>query len=196
MAAAISYDIQPSLAITKVKAITALEDWKKIVKMKPIPTNNNTLVKLKFSKCRIYWTKAELSSKAGIESFKNPNPRKSMANPMMNSAQDLLVFLPENNKGRLRAIKGRRITLILNVFPNPRMDTNQGVAVVPILAPIITPIASDNDKSPAFTKPIVITVVADDDCMAEVIKVPDRIPFTLLEVIAENVFLIFLPATF
>jgi len=61
---------------------------------------------------------------------------------------------------------------------------------------MITPMASDNDKRPAFTKLIVITVVADDDCMAEVIKVPDSIPFTLLEVIEENVLLIFLPATF
>ena len=45
----------------------------------------------------------------------------------------------------------------------PSHATSQAVTVVPILAPIITPIACESVSSPAFTKLTTITVVADDD---------------------------------
>ena len=46
---------------------------------------------------------------------------------------------------------------------NPSHETSQAVTVVPMFAPIMTPIAWANVKRPAFTKLTTITVVADDD---------------------------------
>ena len=45
---------------------------------------------------------------------------------------------------------------------NPK-EVTHAVSVVPILAPIITPIALPKVRSPAFTKLTTIIVVADDD---------------------------------
>ena len=57
------------------------------------------------------------------------------------------------------------------------------VMVVPMFAPIITPIDSTKLSKPAFTKLTIITVVAEDDCKRAVIKNPVVIPKNLLEVI-------------
>jgi len=59
----------------------------------------------------------------------------------------------------------------------------QPVNVVPILAPMMTPIACVSDKSPAFTKVISITVVADDDCTRIVTIAPVSTPTMLFFVI-------------
>lgn len=45
----------------------------------------------------------------------------------------------------------------------PRAEIIHAVTVVPILAPIITPIDWESVNKPAFTKLTTITVVADDD---------------------------------
>ncbi len=45
----------------------------------------------------------------------------------------------------------------------PSSDMIHAVTVVPILAPMITPIAWARDNRPAFTKLTIITVVALDD---------------------------------
>ena len=45
----------------------------------------------------------------------------------------------------------------------PSNDTIHAVIVVPMFAPIITPTACESVNRPAFTKPTVITVVADED---------------------------------
>ena len=50
----------------------------------------------------------------------------------------------------------------------PVSDNSHDVIVVPILAPIITPIACDSLIIPEFTKPTTITVVADDDWITAV----------------------------
>ena len=60
---------------------------------------------------------------------------------------------------------------------------SQLVAVVPIFAPIITPIACDNFIIPEFTKPTIITVVAAEDCISAVTPAPSATPFSGLEVI-------------
>ena len=57
------------------------------------------------------------------------------------------------------------------------------VIVVPILEPIITPIACDNFIIPELTKPTSITVTADEDCIAAVTPAPNTKLFRGLEVI-------------
>ena len=79
---------------------------------------------------------------------------------------------------------------------NPRRETIQAVIVVPMLAPIMTPIACTSVKSPAFTKLTTITVVADDDCMSAVIPTPVITLLNGFDVIAERKPLSLSPAAF
>ena len=69
---------------------------------------------------------------------------------------------------------------------NPSQATNQAVTVVPMLAPIITPIACTKVRRPAFTKLTTITVVADEDWMMAVIPRPVITRLKGLEVMAER----------
>ncbi len=54
--------------------------------------------------------------------------------------------------------------------------TSTDVMVVPILAPIITPIACVKFIIPAFTKPTTITVEADELCTIAVTNAPTATP--------------------
>ena len=90
-------------------------------------------------------------------------------------------------RGKLRAL-----IFILN----PKIEIIQAVMVVPILAPITTPIDSRRESNPALTKLTTITVVAEEDCMIAVISRPVKTPFILEEVMAAKIFLSFEPATF
>jgi len=58
------------------------------------------------------------------------------------------------------------------------------VSVVPMLAPMITEIDCAKVRSPALTNDTVITVVADEDCTAQVINVPVSMPVKRLVVMA------------
>ena len=78
----------------------------------------------------------------------------------------------------------------------PRSDTIHAVIVVPIFAPIITPTACERVKRPALTKPTVITVVAEEDWITEVIPTPVITPLKGFEVIAVRKPRILLPAAF
>ena len=78
----------------------------------------------------------------------------------------------------------------------PIKEMIQAVTVVPILAPIITPIDSVRLSNPALTKLTTITVVAEDDCTKAVSKNPVNTPFKRLEVMELNICLILDPATF
>jgi len=91
----------------------------------------------------------------------NSRPRKIRANPTIISPHDLLRLIFENSSGIDKPIRGRLRALILIL--NPKIDIIQAVTVVPILAPIITPIDSNNESSPALTKLTTITVVAEED---------------------------------
>ena len=57
------------------------------------------------------------------------------------------------------------------------------VSVVPMLAPMMTEMAWASVSSPAETNETVITVVADDDCTAQVTRVPVSMPVKRLVVI-------------
>ena len=73
---------------------------------------------------------------------------------------------------------------------------SQAVTVVPMLAPMITPMACRSAMRPEFTKPTTITVVAEDDCITEVIPNPVRTPLKGFEVILESRVRSLLPAAF
>ena len=62
------------------------------------------------------------------------------------------------------------------------------VAVVPMLAPMMTPTACDSRMMPEFTNPTTITVVAEDDWMTAVTSAPSSTPFSLLEVSFSSIF--------
>ena len=66
---------------------------------------------------------------------------------------------------------------------NPKMEMIQAVIVVPMLAPMMTPIACASVRSPALTKPTTITVVALEDCMTAVTPRPVRTPLKGFDVI-------------
>ena len=59
----------------------------------------------------------------------------------------------------------------------PSKATIQPVLVVPILAPIITPIAWEKLNTPAPTKPIVASVVAVEDWTIKVRPIPEHSDF-------------------
>ena len=61
------------------------------------------------------------------------------------------------------------------------------VSVVPMFAPMITEMACANVSSPADTNETVITVVADEDCTAQVTNVPVSIPVNLFVVIRAKI---------
>ena len=73
------------------------------------------------------------------------------------------------------AIKGKASFAIENFKPSNA--TIQPVLVVPILAPIMTPIALLKVRTPALTKPMVANVVAVDDCTTMVRVIPENIAF-------------------
>ena len=68
----------------------------------------------------------------------------------------------------------------------PNHATIHAVTVVPIFAPMITPIACVSVSNPAFTKLTTITVVADEDCITDVIPKPVKTPLNGLDVIADK----------
>ncbi len=104
-----------------------------------------------------------------------------------------MLFFEKNN-GKLIPIKGNDKKLRLTL--NPSNAIIQAVMVVPIFAPIITPTDAISESRPAFTKLTIITVVADEDCIVVVTKIPVKTPFIRLLVIAARICLILLPATF
>ena len=72
----------------------------------------------------------------------------------------------------------------------------QAVSVVPMLAPIMTDMAWASVRRPALTNETVITVVADDDCTAEVTNIPVNIPVNRFLVIVPKMWRSCEPAIF
>ena len=79
-----------------------------------------------------------LFCRSGMAPFKKSSPIKRKANPKMNSPSDLFLLFDENISGRAIPINGMDKVLIEN-FPNPNKEIIQAVTVVPIFAPMITP---------------------------------------------------------
>ena len=75
-------------------------------------------------------------------------------------------------------------------------DTSQPVTVVPILAPMITPMAWVRFMIPALTNPTTITVVAEELWITAVIPAPKSTPISLFFVRTSSSDFILLPAAF
>ncbi len=72
----------------------------------------------------------------------------------------------------------------------------QPVILVPILAPMIIPMAWATFIIPAFTNPTTITVVAEEDCIMAVTTVPSSIPLRGVFVSLYRISSSFSPAAF
>ena len=92
------------------------------------------------------------------------------------------------------AKRGRAKAAILTL--NPMAEIIHAVMVVPILAPIMTPILCTKVIRPALTKLTTITVVALELWMSAVIKIPVNTPMTLLRVMEDRIPLRRSPANF
>ena len=79
---------------------------------------------------------------------------------------------------------------------NPNTAMSQAVTVVPILAPIMTPIAFPSERSPAFTMLTTITVVPLEDWMRAVMMIPVMTLLNLVDVMAARNDLSLSPAAF
>jgi len=131
---------------------------------------------------------------SGIDSFKNWRPINNRANPIIKFPQFLICSRFPKVSAKPKPTNGNAIVLILTL--NPRIAINQAVTVVPILAPIMTPMDSVSVSNPALEKLTTIKVVAEDDCITEVIKNPVKTPKNLLEVILAKMERILFPASF
>ena len=119
---------------------------------------------------------------------------KRIPKPIMASARFLSFSRPKNIKGKKIPISIMAIGVICIL--KPKMETIQAVTVVPILAPMITPVDSMNVMSPAFTKLTTITVVVEEDCVIVVVVNPVRMPLNRVVVIPFRMARSLFPATF
>ena len=144
-----------------------------------------------------FWINASVSGcapRSGTELFRKLNPRNSNEKPMIISPIFFFFLDFAIIKTNPRPIRGIEITEISALKPNRAII--QAVMVVPMLAPIITPIDWVNVRRPAFTKLTTITVVALDDWIMAVIMKPVKILLNEFDVIAANTERSFEPATF
>ena len=141
-------------------------------------------------------SRAGYCSKSGMAPCSSCMPTSSRARPMTVCAIDFIFSLFEKMNNKLTAAKSMGRLNALDPSPSPSRVIIQAVAVVPMLAPMMTATAPPSDINPALTKPTTITVVADDDWMTAVTAVPVRMPLSGLSVILPKMVRIRLPAAF
>jgi hypothetical protein len=99
----------------------------------------------------------------------------------------------ENVNKKPKPTKGKAMALMLTL--KPRSVINHAVMVVPILAPMITLIASGKVNKEALEKLTTISVVAEEDCMTDVMRNPVAIPKNRFEVMVASMERILFPAS-
>ena len=161
IAAPISNGIQPSLSIMSVIAIVALEDWSTRVRIVPKRTKIRMLPKPQLVQLAMNDRTSGVLLRSGTEDFIKDSPRKSREKPMMNSP--MLWYLSFLNCIRTKPSRKRGMESAAMSNLKPSREMIQAVTVVPILAPIMTPMACFRVRSPALTKLTTSTVVALDD---------------------------------
>ncbi len=77
--------------------------------------------------------------------------------------------------------------MIFSAFSRPMIETSQAVIVVPMLAPITTPMACLSVISPALAKPTTITVVALLLWIRQVTAQPTSTAMGMLRVTARSI---------
>ncbi len=117
-------------------------------------------------------------------------PSIMIPNPRMIEDTSLLFFALEKSM-RIDPVKSRTGT-----SASTFIDTRNAVTVVPILAPMMIPVACTRFRSPEFTKPTTITVVAELDWMSAVTSAPIPTAFKGLAVTFSRMNLSFDPAAF
>ena len=182
------------LSMMSVIAIVADDDCSTSVSSVPKARNSSTEPK----PCEAQEvTKSRTSGDAlrsGTEFFMNDRPKKRRLKPTISSPMFWRWFFLEIENKKPNAISG--IAKIEISALKPRNDTIHAVTVVPIFAPMITPIACASVSKPAFTKLTTITVVAEEDWITEVTPSPVKTPLKGLEVMAVNNPRNFSPAAF
>ena len=160
MAQPIENGIQPLLHIIITMANVAAELWITMVISKPAMMKMST-------ERNPFWVydcrKANISGsdcRSGTDELIYCRPRNSTEKPMRNSPVDFHLFFCINSIGTAMPMMGTARAYMLTL--NPNIDIIQAVAVVPMLAPIITAIDSASVIRPAFTKLTTITVDADE----------------------------------
>jgi len=182
------------LRIMSVSATVALDDWSTRVRIVPIITKSST----DHTPCPDHdWmneSASGLDSRLGTEFFMNESPRKRRLNPTMISLMSRVLPFFERLITKPTAISG---TARMDMSAEkPKSAIIQAVNVVPMLAPIITPMAWVRVRIPAFTKLTTITVVALDDWITAVTPSPVTTPLKGLEVMDATNFLRPSPAVF
>ena len=112
----------------------------------------------------------------------------------MNSPRFFLLPLSEKISGMPTASRGMAKAAMSTLKPTAVII--HAVTVVPMLAPMMTPIASERVIRPAFTKLTTITVVAEDDWMRAVSVTPVSTPMNLFLVIHARILRRRSPANF
>lgn len=124
-----------------------------------------------------------LSSRIVEFSLRVVRPRKRRAKPIINSPPFLSPCFLQDKRMKAKNIKGTAIIPRLKLDPLKDSAKIQAVTVVPIFAPIMTPIALARAIRPAFTKLTSINVVAVEDWTRAVTTIPVRTHLNLFEVI-------------
>ena len=166
--------------------IEALELWIVPVIRKPAKMpRTGFLLRYSIASCT-----CDISDTGAAASFIKFIPTNRIPKPISISLMFFMFFFLVKNQNTIP------IPIAIGAYFSMLKDTNWAVTVVPIFAPIITPTACCNDIIPAFTKPIVMTVVALELCIIAVTKVPTRTPIILLVVNISIIFFSFSPAAF
>ena len=103
-----------------------------------------------------------------------------MANPIMNCPMFLSDDFFEECITKPKAIIGTAKSAMFTENPN---EVIHAVRVVPIFAPMMTPMALPKVRSPALTKLTTMMVVAEEDCTRAVTTVPVSTRLKAFEVI-------------
>ncbi len=136
------------------------------------------------------------AANASIDPLISDSPTKIMPKPaiMPPILRMLSLFANASTNAPIPA-NAANITEVEIEFPNIPSATICPVIVVPIFAPKMTVAACASDITPALTKPMTITVVADELCIAAVVTVPTPTPTSLLfEAFANSAFSFLLPS--
>ena len=174
IAAERSKSIQPLAAIVIVIATATLEDCTIIVNSTPNIRNKSTDKNPIFEYRWSHSSATDSGFMSGTEDFKKSRPISRRPRPTNNSPvlrhpgflqNDIITPNPTSGSASDESSSLK-----------PRAAIIQAVVVVPRFAPIITPILSRKVSKPAFTKLTTITVVAEDDCITAVTRVPEKTP--------------------
>jgi hypothetical protein len=186
--------IQPWKSITSVMAVEAEDDW--VINVRNVPANTKIIIERNPNSVNesTNINISGLSLMFGTPFLIKSSPIKRIPNPIMASARFWSFSFPKNMKGKKIPISIIAIGVICIL--KPKIETIHAVTVVPMFAPIMTPVDSKKVMSPAFTKLTTITVVVLEDCVMVVAPKPVSIPRNRVVVIPLSIALSFPPATF